>query len=321
MIEMKRDRRNGAVGVGRGIGLALALAWGAWPLAAQGVDGLDRGSRAAASPGAGGVAPPFDVRARFVAPSPALGPRFAADPEGDRGPDPTVWGGVSWFARALASDGWAAVRAPLHLEGRDAWTAGGVVAVGAVLYALDGPLMDEVQRSRDTRFWGGVEDIGETLDPLALMGNTNPYWAAGAVAGYVVDGVTGHEGMRHLFEELLISHWIAGALRKGIGGPVGRRRPYEDLGPYHYSFMNGSSFPSGHASTITQVAAVLSHHIDWWPASVLLYAAAATVVYERVSSEGHWPSDSYLGAAWGLAVARLVISRRDDDRIDFLPLF
>jgi hypothetical protein len=300
--------------------VVIAMAAGAGPLAAQG----PRGWLPGAGYGSGSepvvAPPPVDVSPRFVAPPPALGGAGVAV-QADPGPEPTVWGGVSWFARALASDGWAALRAPLHVDGRDAWVAGGVLAVGAVLYGVDGPLMDEVRRSREDPFWSGVEDVGETLDPLALMGNTNPYWAAGAVAGYVVDGVTGHEGMRHLFEELLISHWIAGALRKGIGRPIGRRRPYEGLGPYHYSFMDGSSFPSGHASTITQLAAVLSHHVGWWPASVLLYAGAAAVVYQRVSTESHWPSDAYLGAAWGLAVARVVIARRDADRIDFLPFF
>ena len=299
------------------------IAVGPWtcPLGAQapvgGIGEPELGGVAAAA----SAAPPLDVRPRFPAPLPVLEGVGAAGQPDDTGPEPTVWGGVSWFARALASEGWASVRAPLHVDGRDAWAAGAAVAIGAALYAVDGPLMDEVQRGRDDPFWSGVEDVGTALDPLALMGNTNPYWAAGTVAGYVVDGVTGYEGMRHLFEELLISHWIAGAMRKGIGSPIGRRRPYEGLGPYHYSFMNGSSFPSGHASTITQLAAVLSHHIGWWPASVLLYAAAATVVYERVSSESHWPSDAYLGAAWGLAVARIVIARRDADRVDFLPLF
>lgn len=237
------------------------------------------------------------------------------------GPPPTVWGGVRYFGTALASDGWAAATAPLRLGGDDVWALGAVLATSAALYAFDEPIAGEIRRGSDDGFWRGVEEVGEWLDPVALMGETNKYYAAGLVGGSVLDGVTGRSGVRHLFEELLISHWVAGVGRKAVGRSLGRTRPERDLGAYHYTFWDGTSFPSGHASTITQVASVLSHHIDWWPATGLLYTGAASVVFQRVSSGQHWPSDALIGAAWGLGVARIVIARREGDRLDFLPLF
>lgn len=241
----------------------------------------------------------------------------SADPR--VGPEPTVWGGVKYFATALGSDAWATVTSPLNLRGRDAWIAGGVLAAGALLYAFDEPIYEEIERSRTRGIWRDVEDIGETFDQLALMGETAKFYVVGMIGGHVLDATTGRDGPRHIFEELLISHWIAGAMRKAVGRPLGRMRPEQELGAYHYNFWDGTSFPSGHSSTITQVATVTAHHVDWWPAQALFYAAAGTVIYERVSSGKHWASDSLLGAAWGWAVARLVIGRREADRIDFVP--
>ena len=70
--------------------------------------------------------------------------------------------------------------------------------------------------------------------------------------------------------------------------------------------------PSGHMATFTQVAAILSHHIDRWPATVALYGLVGAMAYERVSSEAHWASDSWIGAAWGWGVAQVVMARREE---------
>lgn len=257
----------------------------------------------------------FAVALLICAPAPGIGQ------SDETGPEPGVWNGVRYFATALASDAWASATAPARLGEEGAWLFGGVVATGAVLYAFDEPIYEELRRSRTDGFWAEVEDVGHTLDQLSLMGETNKYYAVGLVAGNVLDQLTGYDGPRHLFEELLISHWVAGALRKGVGRPIGRMRPEQGLGAYHYSFWKGTSFPSGHASTITQVATVLAHHSPWWPVDALLYTGAATVVYERVSTAKHWPSDSWIGAAWGWGVARIVIDRRESDRLDFVPFF
>lgn len=221
------------------------------------------------------------------------------------------------LARDFASDGWAVVTSPLRLDGEEAWVFAGAVGVGALLFAFDEPLTEAAIEGHDDGVDGAIVDVGEFLDPLALMGETNVYWASGALLGYL----TRQQRVQNVFTELLFSHWLASITRKGIGLPIGRRRPETTSDAYQFSWMGGSSFPSGHASTITQVAAVLSHHIDRWPATVLLYGLAATVVYQRTAVAKHWASDSWIGAAWGWGVAQVVISRREAGRTDFVPLF
>jgi hypothetical protein len=228
------------------------------------------------------------------------------------------WDHLAGLPRDFASDAWAVTAAPFRLRGSDAWTFAGVLGTAGILFALDDEIRDEVRRRHPTSDLSqGVEDVGESLEPVALMGNTNAYYGAAIVAGSLFDW----DRVRVAAEQLLFSHWIASLTRKGIGGLVGRRRPEEGRGPYVFDRFEGTSFPSGHASTAIQVAAVLSHHIDRWPATVVLYGLAGTVMYQRVTADKHWASDAFVGAAWGWGVARVVIQRREQDRSDFVPVF
>lgn len=211
------------------------------------------------------------------------------------------------FAKALVGDGWATVVAPFQLEGRAAGTAGLAVWTGLVLFARDEPVHEAVVDASESGLGHRIERIGTALDPVALMGTSNKYW----LAGMLISELAGQERLELIFKEILFSHWIAGAGRKLVGRTIGRQRPEAGKGAYAFEFWNGSSFPSGHASTITQVAAILSHHIDRWPVTVLLYGLAGTVVWERVSTDAHWPSDAWLGAAWGWGVAQVVMRRRE----------
>ena len=113
--------------------------------------------------------------------------------------------------------------------------------------------------------------------------------------------------------DLLVSHWIAGLTRNPVRDLVGRRRPSDGFGARTFVRGEGTSFPSGHSSTIVQVASILSHHIDRRWASVLLYGAAASVVFQRVDDEKHWASDAWIGAAWGWGVAHVVTRGRDGE--------
>ncbi len=213
------------------------------------------------------------------------------------------WG----FTKAFAGDAWATMTTPFVIEDGDVARGTVILATALTLFALDGAVHERVVDASDSGVGASIEDVGEFLDPVALMGNTNRYW----IAGMLVSDLVGAEYLETVFKEILFSHWIAGAGREIIGGAIGRRRPEGGLGEYSFSFRDGSSFPSGHAATITQLAAILSHHIDRWPATVLLYGLAGTVVWERVSSDSHWPSDAVLGAAWGWGVAQVVMRRRE----------
>ena len=240
------------------------------------------------------------------------------DDRDDGGVLDTIVGSARHIVVGFTSDAWATAASPFRLDRDEALKVGGAVAVTAILFAFDEDIQEAIERNKDEPVLAAIEDVGIFLEPVSLMGNTNVYWASGMLIGHV----TGQDRIRHIFEELLYSHWIASLTRKGLGRPIGRLRPDESPGDaYARDFWNGTSFPSGHASTATQVAAVLSHHIDWMPATIVLYGLAGSVVYQRIADGDHWASDSVLGALWGYAVAQIVISRREADRTDFVPFW
>jgi membrane-associated phospholipid phosphatase len=186
----------------------------------------------------------------------------------------------------------------------------GVLGVGVVLYTLDDEIQEWLGASDPGAIHRVVRETGDFFEPLGLMGNTNVYYAATSVATYLLR----QERLHLAAKELLYSHWIAGFTRKTAGRLVGRRRPNEGADASTFDSGEGASFPSGHTSTIFQVAHVLSHHIDRWPATVALYAMATSVAFQRLDSGAHWASDVWIGAAWGLAVSHAVVAREEEGR-------
>lgn len=254
----------------------------------------------------------FLVLAFAAAPAAAQTPPPAERGVCDPGPlqaDRKVLRDAAGAVVALGRDFWCALSAPVRMDGRDWLITGGVVAIGGLLYTVDDDITRMVLRNADAPVMDEVIDTGTFLEPVGLMGNTNFWFATGALATYAA----GWERPHRMFVELLYSHWIAGAIRGGVNRVVGRSRPHDERGARHFALGGGTSFPSGHASTIFQVAAVLAHHADSTPASIALYGLAGTVAVQRISSEQHWASDVWLGAAYGWAVARLVIRLHEGD--------
>lgn len=218
-------------------------------------------------------------------------------------------------AADLGRDFWQVLTAPAWMNGDQWLAAGGVLAVGGLLFLADEDITRMAVRTREDPVIEEIGDIGEFFEPLGLMGNTNAWYAGAAVVSWAA----GLDRPKRLFTELLYSHWIAGTIRGGVNRLVGRERPYNGRGPRHFALDGGTSFPSGHASTIFQIAAVLSHHLESTPASIALYGMAATVAWQRIHAEQHWASDVWLGAAYGWAVARVVIRLHEDEAIRIQP--
>jgi membrane-associated phospholipid phosphatase len=212
-------------------------------------------------------------------------------------------------------DFWLAVSAPVRMDRGDWLTTAGVVAVGGVLVAFDEEIMRAALRNLDEPGFEQIDEVGTFLEPVGLMGKTNVYFGTAAIASWAL----GWERANRMFTEIMFSEWIAGMVRGATIKLVGRARPHNDFGAYHFSIGRGSSFPSGHASTIFQVATVLSHHARSTPVSILLYGLAGTVAWQRVTAETHWTSDVWLGAAYGWGVAKLVIRLHEEEALRVQP--
>ncbi len=74
--------------------------------------------------------------------------------------------------------------------------------------------------------------------------------------------------------------------------------------------FKGSSFPSGHAAGAFAVATVVAtryHTHRWVPWAV--YGFATAVSFSRITSESHFPSDVFLGAALGYTITHYQVLR------------
>ncbi len=222
-----------------------------------------------------------------------------------------VGGGVV----SLGQDALDFITTPFHLDRRGALKLTTVLTIGGIIFIFDQEIHDYILRTQNDGLWKQIFEVGDFLEPLGLMDNTNPYWLAGMSIGYVFK----FEGMTRMFQQLLFSHLISGATMVPTRYVVGRFRPRDGTGPYVFEVGEGTSFPSGHTSTVFSLARVLSHTIDWWPASAVLYSLAGTVAYQRmagqfdeetgelVTDSAHWPSDVWIGMWWGLTVTNIVI--------------
>jgi membrane-associated phospholipid phosphatase len=210
-------------------------------------------------------------------------------------------------ARAFVSDVGYVVQAPTRLHaGGIAWL-GGILTVGTAIALFDQEIYDAMRRSRHDRLYEIVLKPGRQWEPIGLMGITNKYYVGALVLGYTFR-------VRPLIvipSQILESHLIGGGIRNVVKPIVGRARPADHAGPYHFEFRQGVSFPSGHASVDFELATILSHHAHAWPVTVLCYAVATSLGLQRVESGGHWMSDVFFSAASGTTIARTVIRRHE----------
>jgi len=79
----------------------------------------------------------------------------------------------------------------------------------------------------------------------------------------------------------------------------------------HNSFLGkGSAFPSGHAMMAFSVATVFAERYKrhkWVP--YVAYTLATAISFSRISTGSHFPSDVFIGAATGFAIAKFDVLR------------
>jgi len=253
-------------------------------------------SRPADSLAAGTAVPPEDRPPAIDAPE---GGRSEAEPARDPGFGARARQG----AKNFFSDGWIVATSPLRLRGRGLVWAAAVLGAEAVIYANDQTILDATVRNREAPVFRTVLDVGGRVEPVGFMGRTNPIYAAALGAGYALDNQT----LRTIPTEILESHLIAGGVRNLGKLVVGRRHPYEKVGPYQFDFAHGTSFPSGHTSVVFELATIASMNAHSLPVTIVGYSLASAVAFQRIESLNHWPSDVFIAAAYGTLVSRTVV--------------
>ena len=243
----------------------------------------------------------------FSSPQGLARSRFAAAEPSSRPHSPRqAWSDARGGIANLFSDFGHIYSSPFRIDRRSALWLGGLVSVGAAVYAFDQELYDSLKRNEHVKPYEYVRDTGEFLEPLGFQGDINQYLIGAFAVGYL----TGIDPLREIPQEILSSFLILTAGKRLTNAVVGRRGPKLKQGPRSFKFADGRSFPSGHSITIVTIARVLTHHVPHRAFRYPTLAAAGTVLLQRVTSDAHWPSDVVFGAAYGWVVTGALLKRK-----------
>jgi membrane-associated phospholipid phosphatase len=186
-----------------------------------------------------------------------------------------------------------------------AWEVGAVAALGALTIAVvDQPAREWTQ---------DPEHRSNTADDVADAVRRFGQWEGMVLVtgGLVVSGLVAkqpqllHSGLR-----VGASILLTGVVTQGAKLAFGRVRPSSSDDPWDFQPFSGSkSMWSGHTAIAFAMATSLSQDIDRTWATVALYALATGTAWSRVYDNEHWVSDVVVGAAAGIAGAKLATGR------------
>jgi membrane-associated phospholipid phosphatase len=229
--------------------------------------------------------------------------------------DRNIFSDALYGGETLVRDTAHILISPLRMSTRSAVQLAVILAAGGIILAYDQEIYDAVQRSADDFPLKQMVEVGEFLDPLGY-GRMNVVYFGGLGVSYFANWETGTS----MFGQILTSFAVYGVLKRPVEALVGRKRPYEDEGPYSFGNDDATSFFSGHTVNVFNLATIVSHTVNrsWftWTA----YFCAASVGVQRIASDAHWPSDVFLSAAFAVAVSRGVIGLYENRKVAAMPL-
>src|SRR3954447_1688235 len=155
-----------------------------------------------------------------------------------------------------------------------------------------------------------LDKMNDGFDPMITTGEVILLPASLMVSGYI------RHDQRTVSSALLCAQAYAdSAMVNLVIKAITRRERPTDIPPggdFHNTFFNGgksplrgSSFPSGHSTGAFSVATVVATRYQrhrWVP--YLAYGMATVISFSRITTAAHFPSDVFLGATMGYAIAR-----------------
>lgn len=163
---------------------------------------------------------------------------------------------------------------------------------------------------------GNLDDLNDTFDGSITSAETALVPLSLLAAGYIRhDPYQVNTSL--LAGEAYVDSAIVDVALKAI---TQRQRPsgIPPSGPFNDTFFKNnkssfsdSSFPSGHAIGAFSIATVIAnryHHHRWMP--IAAYGLATAISLSRVTTGAHFPSDVFLGAGLGYAIAKFDVLRR-----------
>ncbi len=192
-------------------------------------------------------------------------------------------------------------RYPPHLllSDRTYWIVSGSALAGSVfLDRTAGPVI----RSYRTPFLTQIAPLG---DVFGTANYTVPTITGALVVAHLAHNANWEDATRHITMSYIVAD-VSEALLKGA---VGRQRPDYSGNPWLFRPLSFSdewhSFPSGHLTHITAIAAALAQeaHRPW--VTALSMSAVAFTGWQRLYRDQHWASDVVGGVIVGTAASRV----------------
>jgi len=150
------------------------------------------------------------------------------------------------------------------------------------------------------------------LDRLAPVGNvfgTANYTVPTVTTALIVAQVTGNADWEDASRHITFSYVVADVGEALLKGLIGRQRPRYSGDPWRFRPLSFSdewhSFPSGHVTHITAIAAALAEEADRPWVTALSSGAVALTGWQRIYRDQHWASDVIGGAIVGTAASRV----------------
>jgi len=200
---------------------------------------------------------------------------------------------------------------PVRLaEGRHWLPAVAVTGVTAGLIAAD---PHDTPYFRRTARFDGFNKVFSGRNTSAIM--------AGVPSAFLVVGYFRHDSFTEHTALLAGEAYADSAIVDVAMKMTTRRLRPSDIAPngnFSDTFFNShkgfsgtsTSFPSGHAAAAFSIATVFAHRYRqhrWVP--WVAYGVAATIGFSRLTTQAHFPSDVFLGAALGYSIARFDVLR------------
>ena len=206
---------------------------------------------------------------------------------------------------------------PLHFS-KNTWVKiGGVTAIAGLSFFADNSVRTAVSKNHST-FQDNLVKIGDNYGKGIIP-------AGLAVGLYGIGFFTNNYEIKSTGQILFESLAAAGITVTALKVIIGRSRPYLEQGNHNFSPFNTdndyNSLPSGHVIVAFTTSTVLAEKIDNVYASIALYGLATLTAYQRIYSDNHWFSDTFLGAVLGVAIGKYFVhldnKRRDHNESKF----
>ena len=195
---------------------------------------------------------------------------------------------------------------PVKLGEGHHWLPTAIIVGGTAVFIKEDPPLERKVRQTDI-----FNDYNKVLKS-SISGGLIAVVPAGFYAISLLRHDSYGQGTSLLAGEAVANDAILMIVMKAI---TRRARPSEfpPNGAYNDTFFathnsllgKGSSFPSGHAMMAFSVADVFAQRYrrhKWVP--IAAYTLATAIAFSRVTTGAHFPSDVFIGAATGFAIAR-----------------